>query len=779
MTAILCLSINIGINILIAYLFSLLINTFLEQYYFFLRYFIIIILFLYNYYILRKIAVSWLFEWQFPFQIFSIYKERQIYLAYLKLRLKVFLNLTEKLLSDVLISEKDIEDIKTFLILFNEEFNIYDQLHNIVTNNLNNNNLIRYKMSSSQITYYNLLTSINNALKENNIKDFLLGLKSGKNKISDENKNSFDQLNILLRDFQKTIDKYDWNNYTYMSPAYLYNLLFNDTFGSLSLYSLQFKKKYENYELEENFTPNGKIHYTLLRKKRSNNIENINNNDNNDIQKENDIIISKDSKNENDGALLIFCLPNGGCYELIPKIKVEFYLTHGFSFLCWNYRGYGYSEGRANFSNVKKDVLELYDIVVNDPKYHFTKIAVMGHSIGGVAACYLAKNRYVDLLISDRNFCDIIRLANNIYCGQLLSSLLTFFFIGKTDNINNFFNKMKNDKINGSKNENKNAINKIIIYSPTDMLILNDSTLKSGVSRYIIKNYIIYKNNENNAVIKNKENFLDIVFNKNDKTRFINNFRDLVHTHYEKMNDFYNIDIKKMKKQGDDKIEEKKKIEETFNETQTLFQFFDKFYGICCDNLNYLSAHRISARRETIFIDNFFNNLLIWGVLEEVNECCEFHSEKGMTVLKEAYEIFNKNKLNKEVISPVASLINMIKQDLEKIINVMDNLDIVNQGNVNEISNDISIDVNNHDSLKEHLISDKNESDSDTIITTSIKDNNNSKNNSKKSNVFYDKLNGIKGNIKLFKTMTGHNGLLRLDEREQYFTFLLYSGIIS
>ena len=245
------------------------------------------------------------------------------------------------------------------------------------------------------------------------------------------------------------------------------------------------------------------------------------------------------------------------------------------------------------------------------------------------------------------------------------------------------------------------------------------------------------------------------------------------------MNDFYNIDIKKMKKQGDDKIEEKKKIEETFNETQTLFQFFDKFYGICCDNLNYLSAHRISARRETIFIDNFFNNLLIWGVLEEVNECCEFHSEKGMTVLKEAYEIFNKNKLNKEVISPVASLINMIKQDLEKIINVMDNLDIVNQGNVNEISNDISIDVNNHDSLKEHLISDKNESDSDTIITTSIKDNNNSKNNSKKSNVFYDKLNGIKGNIKLFKTMTGHNGLLRLDEREQYFTFLLYSGIIS
>ena len=176
MTAILCLSINIGINILIAYLLSFLINTFLEKY-LFLKYFIIIILFFYNYYILRKITVSWIFEWQFPFQIFSIYKERQIYVSYLKLRLKVFLNLTEKLsLADFIISEKEIEDIKTFLNLFNEEFNIYDQLHNIVTNNLNNNNLIRYKMSSSQITYYNLLTSINNALKENNIKDCLEGL---------------------------------------------------------------------------------------------------------------------------------------------------------------------------------------------------------------------------------------------------------------------------------------------------------------------------------------------------------------------------------------------------------------------------------------------------------------------------------------------------------------------------------------------------------------------------------------------------------------------------
>ena len=41
---------------------------------------------------------------------------------------------------------------------------------------------------------------------------------------------------------------------------------------------------------------------------------------------------------------------------------------------------------------------------------------------------------------------------------------------------------------------------KIIIYSPNDFLIINDSSVKSGIARYIIKKYIIYKNNENNQI---------------------------------------------------------------------------------------------------------------------------------------------------------------------------------------------------------------------------------------------------------------------------------------
>ena len=46
--------------------------------------------------------------------------------------------------------------------------------------------------------------------------------------------------------------------------------------------------------------------------------------------------------------------------------------------------------------------------------------------------------------------------------------------------------------------------------------------MKSGIARYIIKNYIIYKDLEKNTTIKSKENLLDIVFNSNEKNLFLN-----------------------------------------------------------------------------------------------------------------------------------------------------------------------------------------------------------------------------------------------------------------
>ena len=675
------------------------------------------------------------------------------------------------------------------------KLNTYEQLYNCVNNNPNRN-LVKYKMSKCQIKYYNLLKSIDNILNENNTKNVFLNLKENINNIVNINslfndQNNLIQLNTFLKECLIMISLYDWNNYTYMSPSYLYNLIFNDTFGSLSLYSIQFKNKIKEYQFEQNFTPKGKVHYTLV----INNQSSVNN----DALLE-DSLISESNKKSDNGVLFLFCLPNGCCYELIQKIKIDFYLKNGFSFLCWNYKGYGYSKGTANFSNVKSDVLELYDTIKKNPKYNFKKICVMGHSIGGVVACYLAKNRHVDLLISDRNFCDMPRLVNNFYCGNCLSALIRFLLIGKTDNIYNFCNfnnenPNKNGiaKINFDKDEgnlHKNKVNRIIIYSPVDMLILNDSTVKSGVARYILKNYIIYKNKENNKVIKGQENFLDIVFNKNSKIRFINNFLELIHLHYgPKGNN--NIHSTKFINLNNDTSINVGDLKLTKSEGDLLFSFFDKFFGVCCDNLNFISKNKLSLRRETLFINNFFNNLLIWGAQgsdSKEEEFLEFHSYRGKKILKEAYNIlyeYNSKKREEGLnATKITRLVILIAEDIKKILDVIDNLDVVLPENKNIINenNEINYNIQDKNSLKEKLIDDNFEekleinttSNSNSDINCNINNINNLD-----SNEFYNKLNSIKGNIKLFKSFGGHNGLLKVDERQQFYKFLLCTGIIG
>lgn len=788
-TILLFLLLIIGINISIAYLWSFLIDKFLSSY-LYLKYLKILILFFFNYFLIRKIVITWLFEWQFPFQVFSIYRERQVYLTILKRNLINFISALEVLLdTKYKISNKEIKAIESFLQLFEEEFIVYDRLYKYINdkNNNNNKNNNMYKMSKCQIKYYNLLKAIKHIFNENNTKDNLLKLKDSKDDFLEtlkmnaftanqnfENKKNLTKLNMLLKIYKNIIEKYDMKNYTYLSPSYYFNLLFNDTFGSLSLYSFRFKNKFEKYIMEENFTPKGKVHYALLMNKQK---------DNFDYKQNNDI-------------LLLFCLPNGGCYELFPKSKIEFYINSGFSFLCWNYKGYGYTKGRANFSNVKTDVLDVYDCIVNNPKYNFRKICVMGHSIGGVAACYLAKNRHVDLLISDRNFCDITRLVNNLFSGRYLSKIIKCLFLGKTDNIQNFCsfsgneNKIENNIIKSD--DNLKSLNRIIIYAPDDMLILNDATLKSGVARYIINNYIIYKNN--GQIIKNKENLLDIVFNKTDKLRFVNNFLYLIHFYYDKSKNKRNkskdiiLDINSKNNKSNSNEYINLNQSDQFEE-ETLSSFFDKFSGICCDDLNYLSKNKLSSRRELIFLDNFFNNLLIWGTQaknDNKEENFIFHSEQGKKALLDSYQILNKfisNKNDQINISKISNLLNLCSEDIKKILDVMDSLDIDLKKNINKdkkVDNNIFID--NDNSLKEKLINtideiNKNEINdiSNIDVDTSISSDYNINNNTN----FYVKLNNIKGNIKLFKTSSGHNGLLTPEEKEQYYKILLSTGIIE
>ena len=103
----------------------------------------------------------------------------------------------------------------------------------------------------------------------------------------------------------------------------------------------------------------------------------------------------------------------------------------------------------------------------------------------------------------------------------------------------------------------------------------------------------------------------------------------------------------------------------------------------------------------------------------------------------------------------------------------MDSLDIIFQENDKKINilNDINFETTN---LKEKLITQK-ELDNEISTSINVKNDNDSIFD---PNNFYGKLNNIKGDIKLLKTNSGHNGLIREDERQTLYELLLSSRII-
>ena len=218
---------------------------------------------------------------------------------------------------------------------------------------------------------------------------------------------------------------------------------------------------------------------------------------------------------------------------------------------------------------------------------------------------------------------------------------------------------------------------------------------------------------------------------------------------------------------------------------------------ICSDSLSMISENPVSRRREKLFLDSFFNNLLIWGAQGEdtypKEEIYEFYPNKGFKIIKEVYDVFNKaypdeNNINNNSISKKILLLVRLKVYFRKIYFVMQNLDI--DINTNNKRMNLRINNLNNTNFKEKLIGNEDEEEIEikTNSESEIKTNKDSEKNLidvesdiliKEDNInFYQKLNSIIGNIKLFRTIVGHNGPLRIDEREQFFCLLLKAGIV-
>ncbi len=105
----------------------------------------------------------------------------------------------------------------------------------------------------------------------------------------------------------------------------------------------------------------------------------------------------------------------GGNYEDISLNIEDKRMYPGHSLALVNYRGYGLSGGKPSEKNLYKDALFIYDYFADRSEVDASKIVVMGSSLGGAVATYVAAHREVSGAILITPFDSALSVARDLY----------------------------------------------------------------------------------------------------------------------------------------------------------------------------------------------------------------------------------------------------------------------------------------------------------------------------------------------------------------------------
>ena len=560
-----------------------------------------------NYLFLRYIILLWVYEWQFPFQRIALYVMCFQQVKHTKI---VFLKMKEAIITlleiNGIIQRNHIISIKICCFTIKSLIHIYQNI------------FIKYgRLSFKQKEFLDSLTNLKKDMDSSGFSEYFENLNTQGSRIKCKWKltsmNPIDnsyykyqllKINFALRIILNIFDEYlcEGNNYFCFLDK-IKTMITNDSLSSIEKLHIEFLDKFSNYEIEEH--QHNKNNFVIIKGKK--------------VEEESELINKEES---NKKTLLIICGPNGGPYEVNPISKLTFFLDKNIDLLLWNYRGYGLSKGKTTFNRAKDDVIGIYDKVSKE--YDYDKIGVYGYSIGGVSAFYLAANRNIDLIISDRNLSSFSEAAYGLKNGIPLWILYNFFLIRSDKAINNYVHS---------------KCSKIIICSPVDELIMCNATLKSGISQYVIQNYI--EGNEDK-----KKNILEVILGKERATIFVENMINIMEyienskgkNKPEKgfaveQSLMININGKQNKKENAlfSNIEELNQNLLPVNESSksdsnenSLFMnielineglktFIGYFKSLCTENITYPLTIHMSKRRTNLMVKHFFNNLFVWG----------------------------------------------------------------------------------------------------------------------------------------------------------------------
>ena len=615
----------------------------------------------------------------------------------------------------------------------------------------------KFQLSKYQIKLYEQLIELNNLMEKYKIIENLSliienNINNSQNIIFPKDYEEYYEklFEEFFNPLQKTLEIIA--NYMNLSkPWYSYKkyltIFFDDTFASLNQFHIEMSLEFKYEERRLHLKDGNIIDYSII-------ISNdYNNNNNNNIKKN----------------LMIICGPNGSPYQYYCKnIRLDNYLKEGIDVICWNYRGYGYSTGTISINNIKSDIIELYNEIVSWNKY--SKIGVHGISIGGIPSCYLANKKKICVLISDRNFGQVDFIIKDYYLGNYLYYLFKCLFIPNTRTIDDFINA---------------KCYKIILNDPFDEIVRDSGSMKNLISEFFVQNYLVRLNkNHNDKINVNLDNSLsvddignndtnisalDLVLDcKNDVNNFKKCFLDLCDEYKsenlekkEEQSFLNKINIFNLFSKEDNPLYSRLQGDNNLNSKNIEFikenlTIFFKNFESGGDTLNHIFKIR-DYRRKELFLNNFFNNFLIFGIKysdEKEKSIHFFSTEERKKIINFEIDclnfILNSEEIN--LLSKKQKIINNINLLQKYLTQISQNLNliIINEKK-NNINNKLSLIPN--DSFEElNTISTEKLDNEDLDM-----DKNNSFNN-------YEKKLIELGRGNLITIKCGHNGQLYYNE---------------
>ena len=443
------------------------------------------------------------------------------------------------------------------------------------------------ELSSYSKIFFEQLLLLKNKIENSALQEYIKKLNRNENAIPREKDiTDFQEIKIVIQKIQTILNQL--RNEDWFGPQkfinYIKNLYYNDILRS---------KEFARVS-------------ALLKKPSSKEIT-ITSNDNKNLDC---LIIYSNNKGENlhSSNLIIVCGPNLTPFEnLINSWDIDnLYLCNDTDILFWNYRGYGFSDGIANFNNIREDIICIYDYITQQNNYK--KIGVHGLSIGGIAACHLASQRNICLLIADRTFGSTQGVLDNFIFGKYLGYLGKFLFIPFVDNAENFM---------------KANCNKILLNDVEDRTIADPISLKTVIAQKIIFKIFNETNPELNIRNSKSNNIIDYALEPDDANQIYNAFNYTINFLKNKSQKSHGINHIKKMNSVDDKVQELNDIfedeininEEDNSVKDVLNNFYEKIKNeysnfVCVGD----SLERFLDFQNTLtHFHNFFNSLVIYG----------------------------------------------------------------------------------------------------------------------------------------------------------------------